>query len=68
MRDPDTPRSGGELLPLHPTIDDAAISLEPARLEQLTVAQEAEAVELLAGLLAAALRRRCERGSDREAA
>jgi hypothetical protein len=56
--DRDTSRSGGELVPLRPRINDGEIGLEPARLEPLTAAQEAEAVELLAALLAAAARRR----------
>ena len=46
------------MLPLRPTtIDDGEIRLGPARLEPLTAAQEAEAVELLTALFAAALRR-----------
>ena len=61
MPDRNGSRDIGELLPLRP-IDEAEIRLEPPRLEQLSVAQEAEAVKLLAGLLAAALRRRGERG------
>jgi hypothetical protein len=60
--DPDTPGRGGEAVPLRLAIDECELRLEPARLEQLTVAQEDEAVELLAGLLAAALRRRGQRG------
>jgi hypothetical protein len=58
--DPDTPGSGGEVMPLRLTIDEGEIRLEPARLEQLTLAQQAEAVALLAGHLAAALCRRGE--------
>jgi hypothetical protein len=51
--------SGGEVLPLRPaTVDDREIRLAPPRLEPLTAAQEAEAVELLAALFAAASRRR----------
>jgi hypothetical protein len=61
VQDRNGSRDIGELLPLRP-IDEAEIRLEPPRFEQLSVAQEAEAVELLAGLLAAALRRRGERG------
>jgi hypothetical protein len=57
MPDPDLPRSGCELVPLRRTIDDE-LRLEPPRLEPLTVAQEAEAVELLTALLAASARRR----------
>ncbi len=68
MPDPDTSRSGGELLPLRPTTDHDEVGLKPARLEPLTAAQEAEAVELLAALFAAAARRRAERGPLKEAA
>jgi len=39
------------------TIDDGEIRLGPVRVEPLTAAQEAEAVELLTALFAAALRR-----------
>jgi hypothetical protein len=65
---PDTSRSGGELVPLRPTTDDREIRLEPPRLELLTAAQEAEAVKLLAALLAAAARRRVGMRRQREAA
>lgn len=58
MPDNNKSRSGGELIPLRGTIDDDEIKLEPPRLEPLTAAQEAEAVELLTALLAAAARRR----------
>ncbi len=68
MLDPDTPRSGGELVPLRPTTDDGEFKLEPARLEPLMAAQEVEAAELLAALFAAAARRRAERGPLKEAA
>ena len=58
MPDPDAQGGSGEVLPLRPTtIDDGEIRLGPARLEPLTVAQEAQAVELLTALFAAALRR-----------
>jgi len=58
MPDPDAPRGGGEVVPLRPkTIDDGEIRLGPVRVEPLTAAQEAEAVELLTALFAAALRR-----------
>jgi hypothetical protein len=58
MPDPDAPRGGGMVLPLRPTtIDDGEIRLGPARLEPLTATQEAQAVELLTALFAAALRR-----------
>jgi hypothetical protein len=57
------------LVPLRPTTDDREIGLEPARLEPLTAADEAEAVELLAALFAAAARRRrAERARVRKAA
>jgi hypothetical protein len=42
------------------TIDDGQIRLGPVRLEPLTATQEAEAVELLGRLFAAAARRRAE--------
>ena len=58
MPDPDAPRGGGKVVPLRPkTIDDGEIRLGPVRVEQLTAAQEEEAVELLTALFAAALRR-----------
>ncbi len=42
MPDPDALGGGGKVLPLRPkTIDDGEIRLGPARLEPLTVAQEA---------------------------
>jgi hypothetical protein len=64
MDDHDALRSGGKVLPLRPrTIDDGEIRLGPARLEPLTAAQEAQAVELLTALFAAALRR--QRSSSR---
>jgi hypothetical protein len=66
--DPDTSRSGGELLPLRRTIDGAEVRLEPPRLEPLTAAQEAEAGELLAAMFAAVARRRAEHHPLREAA
>lgn len=66
--DADTSRSGGELLPLHPTADDHEIRLELPRLEPLTAGQEVEAVKLLAALFAAAVHRRDERKPLGEAA
>jgi hypothetical protein len=66
--DPDTSRSSGDLVPLRATNDAGEIGLEPARLEPLTAAQEAEAAELLAALFAAAGSRRAERGTLRKAA
>jgi hypothetical protein len=64
LTDPDTRRSGGKVQPLRPTtIDDGEIRFGPARLEPLTATQEAQAVELLAALFAAAARR--QRSSSR---
>lgn len=58
MDDPDALRGGGKIVPLRPTtIDDSEIRLGPVRVEPLTATQEAEAVELLTALFAAALRR-----------
>lgn len=46
------------MVPLRPaTIDDGEIRLGPVRVEPLTAAQEAEAVELLTALFAAAVQR-----------
>lgn len=57
MTDPDASR-GGTAVPSHSTtIDDGEIRLGPARVEPLTAAQEAQAVELLAALFATAARR-----------
>lgn len=59
MRDKDAPRGDTKLVPLRSrTIDDGEIRLGPVRVEPLTAAQEAQAVELLAALLAAEARRR----------
>ena len=59
MDDHDAQDSGGKVVPLRPkTIDDGEIRLGPVRVEPLTAAQEAEAVELLTALFAAALLRR----------
>ena len=69
MPDSDTSRSGGELLPLHSTIDDGEIALGSPRLELLNRVQEAEAVALLAALFDSAARRReAERAYVRKAA
>jgi hypothetical protein len=46
------------MAPLRRTVEDDEFRLEPPRLEPLTAAQEAEAVELLAALFATAARRR----------
>lgn len=60
---------GGKVTPLRGrTIDDGEVRLGPVRVEPLTAAQEAEAVELFAALFAAALRRRSASASDRRAA
>ncbi len=53
MLKPDFGR-GGKVVPLRAVTTRDQIVLEPPRLEPLTAAQEAEAVELLAALLAAA--------------
>jgi hypothetical protein len=68
MPDPDTSRSGDELVPLHRRITEDEVRLEPPRLEPLTAAQEAEAAELLAPLFATGARRRAERSPLPEAA
>ncbi|HEX5246381.1 MAG TPA: hypothetical protein VFW41_04550 [Gaiellaceae bacterium] len=69
MDDHDALRGGGKVLPLRPkTIDDGEIRLGPVRVEPLTAAQEAEAVELLTALFAAALRRHRSSVSRRRAA
>lgn len=58
MRDEDAPRGDPEVVPLRArTIDDGEIRLGPVRVEPLTAPQEAQAVELLAALFAAAARR-----------
>jgi hypothetical protein len=59
MDDPDALRGGGKVVPLRPkTIDDGEIRLGPVRVVPLTAAREAQAVELLTALFAAALQRR----------
>jgi hypothetical protein len=69
MDDPDALRGGGKVAPLRPkTIDDGEIRLGPVRVEPLTATQEAEAVELLAALFAAALRRQRSSASLQRAA
>jgi len=69
MDDHDALRGGGKVVPLRPkTIDDGEIRLGPVRVEPLTAAQEAEAVELLTALFAAALRRQRSCTSLRRAA
>lgn len=69
MDDHDAIYGGGKVVPLRPkTIDDGEIRLGPARVEPLTAAQEAEAVELLTPLFAAALRRQRSATSLRRAA
>jgi hypothetical protein len=58
MNDHDALRDGDKVVPLRlKTIDDGEIRLGPARVEPLTAAQEAQAVELLAALLASAAHR-----------
>jgi hypothetical protein len=66
--DPDTSRSGSELLPLRRTTDDQDVRLERPRVEPLTAAEEAEAVELLAALFATAAQRRAGTRPRQEAA
>jgi hypothetical protein len=69
MDDHDALHGGGKVLPLRrETIDDGEIRLGPVRVEPLTAAQEAEAVELLTALFAAALRRQRPSTSLRRAA
>jgi hypothetical protein len=69
MPDEDAPLGGGKVLPPSPkTIDDGEIRLGPGRVEPLTAAQEAEAVELLTALFAAALRRQRSSAPLRRAA
>ena len=65
--DPDTPRSGDELVPLRRMIDDE-VRLEPPRLEPLMATEEAQAAELLAALFATAARHRAGVRPQREAA
>ena len=58
MDDHDALHGSGKVVPLRPeTIDNGEIRLGPARVELLTAAQEAQAVELLTALFAAALQR-----------
>jgi hypothetical protein len=69
MDDHDALHSGGQVAPLCPrTIDDGVIRIGPVRVEALTAAQEAEAVELLTALFAAALRRQRSSARLRRAA
>ena len=69
MDDHDAQESGGKVRPLCPkTINDGEIRLDPHRAEPLTAAQEAEAVELLTALFAAALRRQRSSARLRRAA
>ena len=69
MDDHDALYGGGTVVPLRPkTIDDGVIWLGPVRVEPLTATQEAEAVELLTALFAAALRRQRSSSSLRRAA
>lgn len=69
MDDHDALHSGASVVPLRPkTIDDGEIRLGPVRVEPLSAAQEAQAVELLTALFAAALRRQRSSTSLRRAA
>jgi hypothetical protein len=59
MRDQAASRGDTNVVPLRSeTIDDGEIRLGSVRVEPLTAAQEAQAVELLATLFAVAARRR----------
>jgi hypothetical protein len=66
--DPEPQNGGGEVVPLRRTIDDDEFRLEPPRLEPLTAAQEAEAVQLLAALFATAAHRQAGVRLQKEAA
>jgi len=67
--DDDALRGDTNVVPLRPrTIDDGEIRLGPVRVEPLTAAQEAHAVELLAALFAAAARRKSSSNRLRRAA
>jgi hypothetical protein len=68
MQDDDAPRGGKVTPPRVRTIDDGEIRLGPLRVEPLTAAQEAQAVELLAALFAAAGRRQLPDARLRRAA
>lgn len=58
MADHDALGGGEKVAPLrYTTIDDGEIRLGPVRVEPLTAAEEAQAVELLSALFASALRR-----------
>jgi len=58
MPDDDASRGDTPMVPLRPrTIDDGEIRPDPVRVEPLTAAQEVQAIDLLAALLAAAARR-----------
>lgn len=69
MDDPNALHGGGKVVPLRSkTIDDGEIRLGPVRVEPLTATQEAQAVELLTALFAAALRRQRSSAPLRRAA
>jgi hypothetical protein len=69
MQKGDAPRGDTKVVPLRRrTVDDGGIRLGPVRVEPLTAAQEAQAVELLAVLFAAAARRKGSSGRVRRAA
>jgi hypothetical protein len=69
MQEDDAPRGDINVVPLRSrTIDDGEIRLGPVRVEPLPAAQEAQAVELLATLFAAAARRQTSRARLRRAA
>ena len=69
MDEHDALHGGGKVVPLRlKTIDDGEVRLGPVRVEPLTAAQEAEAVELLTALFSAALRRQRSSSHLRRAA
>lgn len=69
MRDEDALRGDTDPVPLRSTtIDDGEIRLGPVRVEPLTAAQEAQVIELLAALFAAAARRKSSATRLRRAA
>ena len=69
MDDEDALRGDTDVVPLRSrTIDDGEIWVGPVRFERLAASQEAQAVELLAVLFAAAARRRSSATRLRRAA
>ena len=69
MQKADALRGDTNVVPLRPrTIDEGELRLGPVRVEPLTAAQEAQAIELLAVLFAAAARRKDSSARLRRAA